>query len=48
MKTTRKAREKKKFEPFYSDMLELSKIKYNISGCMKGANEKGYKTTGTK
>ena len=27
MKTVRKAREKKKFEPFYSDILELSKKK---------------------
>jgi len=27
MRTERKAREKKKFEPFYSDILELSKKK---------------------
>ena len=27
MKTVRKAREKKKFEPFYSDILKLSKKK---------------------
>ncbi len=27
MKTARKAREKKKFEPFYSDILKLSKKK---------------------
>ena len=27
MKTARKAREKKKFEPFYSDILELAKKK---------------------